>query len=40
MAFEEEYHENLRLTLEDKIYILERTMIWMLKLTMKLIQDH
>jgi hypothetical protein len=30
MAFEEEYHENLRLTLEDKIYLLERAItIWM-----------
>ena len=30
MAFEEEYHENLRLTLEDKMYLLERAItIWM-----------
>jgi hypothetical protein len=30
MEFEQEYHENLRLALEDKIYLLERAItIWM-----------
>jgi len=30
MAFEEEYHENLRLTLEDKMHLLDRAItIWM-----------